>query len=91
MRRRKLSVGLCLLFIGMLVVPGLVMAGDKININTADKETLIQLSGVGPVIADRIIEYREKNGAFKSVEEITEVKGIGPGILMKIKEYIVVE
>jgi len=91
MRRRKLSVGLCLLFIGMLVVPGLVMAGDKININTADKETLSQLSGVGPVIADRIIEYREKNGAFKSVEEITEVKGIGPGILMKIKEYIVVE
>ena len=91
MRRRKLSVGLCLLFIGMLVVPGLVMAGDKININTADKETLSQLSGVGPVIADRIIEYRDKNGAFKSVEEITEVKGIGPGILMKIKEYIVVE
>lgn len=91
MRRRKLSVGLCLLFIGMLVVPGLVMAGDKININTADKETLSQLSGVGPVIADRIIEYREKNGAFKSVEEITEVKGIGPGILMKIKEYMVVE
>lgn len=84
-------MGLCLLFIGMLVVPGLVMAGDKININTADKETLIHLSGVGPVIADRIIEYREKNGAFKSVEEITEVKGIGPGILMKIKEYIVVE
>ncbi|MFP4086059.1 MAG: ComEA family DNA-binding protein [Desulfobacteraceae bacterium] len=91
MTKQKLLVGLCLLFIGMLVVPGLVMAGDKININTADKETLIQLSGVGPVIADRIIEYREKMGAFKSVEEITEVKGIGPGTLMKIKEYIVVE
>lgn len=91
MAKRKVLVILCVLLIGIWMVPGWVAAGDKINLNTADKETLTELTGVGPVIADRIIEYREKNGAFESVEEITEVKGIGPGVLMKIKDYIVVK
>ncbi|MBW2111763.1 MAG: helix-hairpin-helix domain-containing protein [Deltaproteobacteria bacterium] len=91
MRRRKLSIGLCVVLMGLLVLPGFLIAGDKININTASKDQLIQLKSVGPVIADRIIEYREKNGKFKTVEELTEVKGIGDGTLMVIKEFIVVE
>ena len=43
------------------------------------------------MIAGRIIEYREKNGPFKTVEELTEVKGIGDGILQKNKDVIVVK
>jgi len=91
MTKRRMWAGLCLLLIALLVVPGFVIAGDKININTASKDQLCELTGVGPAIADRIIEYREKNGPFKSIEEITQVKGIGEGIFLKIKEGIVVK
>lgn len=91
MMKRRMWAGLCLLLIALLVVPGFVIAGDKININTASRDQLCELTGVGPAIADRIIEYREKNGPFKSIEEITQVKGIGEGIFLKIKEGIVVK
>ena len=91
MFKRQMLVGLCILLIGLLMVSGFVVAGDKVNINTASKEVLCTLSGVGPVIADRIIERREKIGLFKSVEEIKEIKGIGDKIFQKIKAFIVVE
>ncbi len=91
MAKKKLFILLAVVLMGLLALPGYVLAGDKININTASKDQLTQLKGIGPVTADRIIEYREKNGKFKSVEELTEVKGIGDGTLMVIKEYIVVE
>jgi len=63
---------------------GSVMAADhsgKININTASVDALTQLKNVGPAYAERIVEYREANGGFDSVEELTEVKGIGPKTL----------
>ena len=91
MVKRSVLIGLCVVLIGLLALPAVVTAGDKININTATKDQLTQLKGVGPVIADRIIEYREKNGKFKTVEEITEVKGIGKGTFEVIKELITVE
>lgn len=65
-------------------------AGGSININTADLETLQQLPLIGPKIAQAIIDYREENGPFKSIGEITNVKGIGVTILDKIKDYITV-
>ncbi|MCF8128208.1 MAG: helix-hairpin-helix domain-containing protein [Deltaproteobacteria bacterium] len=89
--KKRMWFGLCMLLMGLVVAPGLVVAVDKVNINTADKETLSSLPGVGPVIADRIIEYREKNELFKNKEEITEVKGIGEKTFQKIKDLIVVE
>ena len=91
MLKKQMRVGLCILLIGLLMVPGFVVTGDKININTASKDKLCELNGVDVVIADRIIERREKVGPFKSVEEIIEVKGIGDKTFLKIKEFVVVE
>ena len=52
-------------------------SSDLVNINTADAERLATLKGIGPALAQRIIDYREQNGAFKSVDEIKNVRGIG--------------
>ncbi len=60
-----------------------------ININRADADMLMMLDGIGEVIAGRIIEYREQNGAFDSLEELLEVKGIGEKTLEKMKTRIV--
>ena len=89
--KKRIWLGLCMLLMGLMIAPGLVVAVDKVNINTADKEALSSLPGVGPAIADRIIQYREKNGPFKSKEEIAEVKGIGDKTCQKIKDLIVLE
>lgn len=61
-----------------------------ININTADKEELMTLDGIGEVIAERIIEYREEHGGFSSIEEIMNVKGIGEKRYENIKDHICV-
>lgn len=61
-----------------------------ININTASATELDRLSGVGPIIAGRIIDYRQKYGAFKRKEDIVKVSGIGSAMYAKIKDYITV-
>ena len=67
-------------------------AGDElININTASLEQLDALPGIGPAIAQRIIDYREKIGGFTSIEQITEVSGIGEATFAKIKDSVTVE
>ena len=58
--KKQVLVGLCMLLVALLMAPALVIAGDKVNINTASKEELTALTGVGPVTAERIIEYRQK-------------------------------
>lgn len=59
-----------------------------IDINKADLEELASLSGIGTSIANRIIEYRTKNGNFKNIDELCNVSGIGTATLDKIKDYI---
>jgi competence ComEA-like helix-hairpin-helix protein len=72
--------------------PGLVrqQTGGPVNINTADSQLLQTLPGIGPKTAERIIEYRETSGRFKSIEDIQNVKGIGPKKYEKIKALITV-
>ena len=58
-----------------------------VNINTANEAELEQLPGIGPSISSKIVEYRNKNGKFKSIEDIKNVTGIGDSKFDKIKEY----
>ncbi len=66
------------------------LASEKININTSSKELLMTLSKIGESKAISIIEYREKNGGFKNIEEIKNVNGIGDSLFESIKDYITV-
>ena len=63
----------------------------KVNINTATQEELDTLPGIGPSIAAKIIDYREQNGKFNSIEEIKEVSGIGEAKYEKIKDSITIK
>lgn len=65
-------------------------AGGKVNINTAGKEELMTLKGIGESRAGDIIAYREKHGRFSAIEEIMQVPGIKDGAFQKIKDDITV-
>lgn len=65
--------------------------GKLININTATAEVLDQLPGIGESKAAAIVEYREKNGLYKKIDELLNVPGIGPGILDDIKSLITIQ
>ena len=82
-----ISVAFVMVFIG----PAWAVDGGKINLNKATVEELIQLKGIGQKYAERIVEFREKNGPFEKTEDLMNVPGIGPKIWEKNKDRIVVE
>ena len=92
---KKLKKIFTLLVIALFVISMAPAAfseeGNKVNINAASVEELITLDGIGHDYADRIIQYREKNGPFAKIEDIMLVKGIGPKILEANKNLITVE
>ena len=63
----------------------------KININTADKETLKLIPGIGDKLAGRILDCRQKNGKFRGVEELRNVKGIYNSTMARAREVIIAE
>lgn len=65
-------------------------SNEKISINTATKEELLTLSGIGESKADAIVKYREENGKFKTIEDIKNVSGIGDALFEKIKDNITI-
>ena len=84
----------------LLMVMGVIMAlalplwaeeVEKININKAPVEELMQLKFVGPEFAERIVQYRAEHGPFERAEDILNVKGIGPKALEANKDIIAVE
>jgi len=89
--------GLAVALVAALAVLGLASAfaqapapKAKININTASAAELETLPRIGPAVAQRIIDFRTKNGAFKRIEDIMKVQGIGEKIYQNIKDLITV-
>ena len=78
------------LFTLLLFIPSLLFAGEAVNINTADKETLMAIKGVGEKRAEAIIAYREQNGPFKSVNDLAEVSGVGQATVDANRESLTV-
>lgn len=79
---RSLSFGALILGV-MLLVSGISLAAP-VNINTADATTLSrELKGIGMKRAQAIVDYRKKNGPFKSVDELALIKGVGPAVIEK--------
>jgi competence protein ComEA len=79
---------LLLAFAMWFALSGVALA--VVNINTATKEELTTLKGVGDKRAQEIIDYRKKNGNFKSIDELEKVPGIGPGLMKQIRSNVTV-
>ncbi len=94
----RLRVPVALVFLALLVtvgLPALAAASEapstgKINLNTAESAQLELLPRVGPALAKRIIDFREKNGSFKSTEELMLVRGIGEKTFEQMKPYLTI-
>lgn len=82
MKKILLALILCLALAGT--------AAAVVNINTATKEELTTIKGIGDKRAQEIIDYRKKNGDFKSVDELEKVPGIGPGTMKQIRSQVTV-
>lgn len=79
---------LCLVIAGWLL--GIGLAIGQVNINTAGQDELDGLKGIGPSKAKAIVDYRRKNGPFKSVDELEKVPGIGPATLQELRADVTV-
>ncbi len=93
--RRSLAAGLALALAAFVLTAPALAAGKsapagKVNINTASVEQLTTLPGVGPKLAARIVEYRQKAGGFRSTQDLMNVRGIGEKNFAKIESSLAV-
>ena len=72
-------------------VPPPSVDDGKVSLNQADAEQLMTLPGIGPAMADNIIAYRREHGAFTNIDELKQVKGIGPAKFQKLKDQVAYE
>jgi competence protein ComEA len=99
---RMLTVVLCLALASIVAGAGSAIAAPQasvetrasvpatVNLNSATVEQLQKLPGIGPKTAVRIVEYRQKSGGFKKIEELMNVRGVGEKSFLKIKNQITV-
>jgi len=93
--RRIVATGLALVLAALVSASALEAAAKpapsaKVNINTASVEQLATLPGVGEKLAARVVEYRQKSGGFKSIQELMNVRGIGEKNFQKIESHLTV-
>ena len=94
LRLARLALAACLL--GMALgeaTPGVGLAQEApgvVNVNTATIDELVQLPGIGEKRAQAILEMRQARGGFKSVDELLEIRGIGPANLEKLRPHVTV-
>lgn len=83
MKRYLLSI-----YLFFFIAVSILFAQEKLDINKASLEDLKKVPGIGEVTAKSIIEYREREGSFKSIEDLKKVKGIGEKKLELLKNYL---
>jgi competence protein ComEA len=94
MTRERIVAGGLAVLLALSLSSGLAMAAakaapaGKVNINSASVEQLTALPGVGAKLAARIVEYRQKSGGFKSIQEILNVKGVGEKNFAKLQPFL---
>jgi competence protein ComEA len=70
------------------VLEGATVALPTFDLNTVNREELTTIRGIGPALAQRILDYRERIGAFTSIDDLLEVRGIGTKSIVRLKEYL---
>ena len=89
--KRMIVLIVALAMVVAFSAPSWATDAGKINLNKATAAELSQLKGIGMKYAERIVEFRDKNGSFKEVEDLLKIQGIGPKTLEKNKDRIIVE
>ena len=90
-RLRALLLAACLAASLAGMSPAAYAADGVVNVNTATAEELLRLPGIGDAKARAILDYRKEKGAFKSVEQLREVKGIGDAALERLRPHLAIE
>jgi len=86
--RMRLTALVLALAFAVAALPAVAAEAKSVNVNTATVEQLQLLPNVGPAVAARILEHREKNGPFKAAEDLMLVRGIGEKSFEKLRPYV---
>ena len=90
-RLKKSMAALVTLALVLGAAPALAAAQGVVNVNEASAEELVLLPRVGPVVAQRILEFRAENGPFESEEDLMLVRGIGERTFEQLRPYVTLE